>query len=228
MRKLCTTLLLLFMCISLSGCDIKQIVNEIQDKANKENILEELSKDSKLAMSQETHDAKVKLKESLDKEANQESGWKFWEWHKDNYCMPLFKKSQEAKLKAKTSKAESLYNNAKAVDKVYQDAKEADRKESSIELQTTIQKYLPLIIILVVLIALVIIISLLRKKKPEQCVDEVPYTNHSGQLNVDYEGLLRNSCEKVGMNYDEVLKDYNGDVRKAYESVNLMILKGQV
>ena len=41
-------------------------------------------------------------------------------------------------------------------------------------------------------------------------------------MKVNYDKLLDQACTKLGLDKEEMLKKYDGDVRKAYEATNLM------
>lgn len=51
--------------------------------------------------------------------------------------------------------------------------------------------------------------------------------HRSERLKADYPAALAKDCEVLGLNYDTVLNDFNGDAEKAYETIHVQALKKQ-
>lgn len=229
-KRLLLLSLCVIMCFNLTGCNITDWYESLQREEKTQNVFDTIADDNCFAMSKETKESQNNWLDTTqsfaDATADYEAacaGW--WPWHP-------FKEKKMENAKAKMKKAETSYEKAKSTDKVFQQAKKDAEEHDSKELQTTLDKYLPYIVVVIVLIVVLIVISKLKKKPAALVTQEVTPTvmedvNRTGQLSVDYEGLLKHNCDKVGLNFDEVLQDYGGDARRAYESTNLLIVKGQ-
>lgn len=110
----------------------------------------------------------------------------------------------------------------------------AEKEESGSTLQQ-VTKYLPLIIILVVIVLLVVLFYFLSKRsvsKPVRVVRastpvpaSTPAPTSVDQVNVKYAKVLRDNCQKLGLDYDSVLAQYGGDVVTAVNNTNLQIYR---
>lgn len=58
-------------------------------------------------------------------------------------------------------------------------------------------------------------------------VNPAPPSPRSGRLAVDYPKLLQQDCAVLGLDYNSVLADFNGNAEKAYETIHVQVLKQQ-
>lgn len=86
-----------------------------------------------------------------------------------------------------------------------------------------------IIIIVIVVLLLVFLFMKMRQKSapPVQTVvvpAQVPVEvkHHTADAKVNYERLLRDNCNKLGLDYEETLKQY-GDARAAVDATNLQV-----
>lgn len=229
-KRLLLLSLCVIMCFNLTGCNITDWYESLQREDITQNVFDTVTYDNNFAMSKETKESQNNWLDTTqsfkDATANYEAACESW------WPFHPFKQKKMAEAKAEMTKAETSYERAKSTDKVFQQSKKDAEERDSKELQTTLDKYLPYIVVVIALIVVLIVISKLKKKPKAIITQEVTPTvvedvNRTGQLSVDYEGLLKHNCDKVGLNFDEVLRDYGGDARRAYESTNLLIVKGQ-
>lgn len=235
-KKALFVLLTCLFCCSLSGCAVIDMFASLSQDYKDKAIQSELSNDSNYAMSKDTYKKQQALATAAEKESNQESGPNpFKAITSDNYCMPWNTAAQKANLSAKTDSAKTSYEYAKSTDSVYQKAVSEEQDQKSNEFNSSIKKFIPIIVIALVAVILLLLLLQLRKRGRRRPVpapapvvvqpdtQPIKEVERTGQLKVNYERQLRNNCNKLGLDYDKTLADYGGDARKAAESTMLMI-----
>ena len=55
----------------------------------------------------------------------------------------------------------------------------------------------------------------------------LPDAHRSGRLKADYPAALAKDCKILGLDYDKVLSDFNGNAEAAYEKIHVQVLKKQ-
>ena len=79
--------------------------------------------------------------------------------------------------------------------------------------------------IIIAIIAAIIIVILLIRRRPRHArpvtVQAPPTPQRSGDINLDYNALLRKMCQSKGRDYNEVLQSFGGDARKACEALRV-------
>jgi len=228
-RRVILTFCILTISFCLSGCWLKNITEQ-----NDKNVkTAALTQSANLAMSASTHKELVRATDASDKakrladeyyEAKTNGGWP---WHP-------FKRKKMEQAEAYADKTYSDFDSARLADTTYQES----AKEAGVDGGDD-KSWVPVVIIIIVVVVIAIIIVIIvlitrPKRVQENNIEtstpepvEPIEAKQTGQLEVNYEKLLKSNCDKVGLNYDEVLADYGGDARRAYESTNLMIGKGE-
>lgn len=218
-KKVITILLLLVLsCTMLSGCALnpisrainkvsKEIKQEKENKAN-EDKLSSLKNDSKYSMSEDTKKSQ-QLAIYAQERKNQKHTF-LTQWFYD-MSSDLMTANYDAKKAGDTA----YWNSVKA--------EEEEDEEKSAENKKVI---IVIVVIILVLGAILALAFILKKPAPEPAPVSEPVSSSGLQMQecqVDYERLLHKNCDKLGLNYDTVLADNNGDAREAVNVTNQMM-----
>lgn len=236
MKKLLSTVIICFICMSLSGCKTdKAIAGMIKDW------------EEKIALASDANDYVEYQKDILGDEyaKNAEQNAKivayaeegsFWDKAKtklattlENIKHPINKeKAAAARSAIITKDAEKAYSKSKKVKKradAYADAvnsaKEKDDKKKEFEESGGWTKYLPIIVIGAVLLFLIIIFIIIGRRRSAPPVRaRVRHVEHTGDVGVNYEKVLAHHCKRLGLDPAEQIEMY-GDVRSAAEALQV-------
>ena len=233
------------MCFLLSGCALQDWVADLQNKSANEKADDLLSDTLNVPMSEETYKQREELKAARDKQDNVKNtaSYQFVAGLEEN--LPGYSAAQgffggllpstqgiEDKAAAQVASSADKYNNALNEDPAYKKyvtaQEEQAKKDKAAALSANLKKFgVPIVIGVVLLIILILVL----KKKPQDTpkdeptkpTKEVSNVDRTGELKVNYPRLLKANCEQLGLDYDKTLNQYNGDVRKAAESTQLML-----
>lgn len=143
---------------------------------------------------------------------------------------------------------EDAHNQAQA--DLEQAEKEYNSNQNTLNVMTKVNSSRPfvraftLIGLLVILVGLLIYCTVKKRQKqpapapvpapepaPAPVMQESPPAltdvQRSGRLKADYPAALAKDCEVLGLDYDNVLNDFNGNAEAAYETIHVQALKKQ-
>lgn len=135
---------------------------------------------------------------------------------------------------------EEAYNQAQA--DLEQAENEYNSNQNALKVMTKVNSSRPivraftLIGLLVILVGLLIYCKVKKHQKQPIVVQQAPApapapasvgAHRSGRLKADYPAALAKDCKVLGLNYDKVLNDFNGNAEAAYEKIHVQALKKQ-
>lgn len=232
------------MCFLLSGCALQDWVSDLQNKSANEKADTLLSDTLNVPMSEETYKQREELKAARDlqdnlKNTNEyqlvaglEENIPFYGWFAETTGLAPSTQGIEDKVAAQVESCTDKYNNALNEDPAYKEyitAQEKQaKKDKAAALSANLKKFgVPIVIGVVLLIILILVLKKkpqdTPKEEPAKPTKEVSNVDRTGELKVNYPRLLKANCEQLGLDYDKTLNQYNGDVRKAAESTQLML-----
>ena len=150
-------------------------------------------------------------------------------WYKAMFSKKIVTKKTYEKMQKKSSEAQTTL------------AKE----EGNAEKKSAAKKKAIIVLIIIVIIAIgvfvfkfIILPSIIGgsiakgaakaiNKQGGIAVNPAPPAQRSGRLAVDYPKLLQQDCAVLGLDYNSVLADFNGNAEKAYETIHVQALKQQ-
>ena len=159
---------------------------------------------------------------SLDEQNEIATGtWK--EWKSDHKIASFFLPKGAEKWFAKKK---TEYNKEAAA--TYKKAERDREKSSNTGFNVDTKKLLIIgIVLLVVILLIALFIKLIKdsriqyaRPRPQPQAPTVVNVTQSGPVN--YDALLRERCSKLGISYEEILSNYGGDARLAYDATNAM------
>lgn len=219
-------LLLLVTTMLLSGCKtVDKVMSEINEKsAEYKEAREEKAKqkDYDSLYSDEYED----VKEDLYSEAHGIA--KAW----NTACAWLTGESKSERWARKHQDEVDSRVHRKANDKKLEEKEEKSKKLS--DTTEHLSKFLPLVIIAVIIVLLVLLYLFLSKRsaqkpvrapRPAKTKATIPENASFNTVNVKYQRVLKDNCDKLGMNYDDVLEQHNGDLVAAVNSTNLQLYR---
>lgn len=220
MKKVLIILLSLVLCVPLSGCGyITNLINSYQTHSLVSSTKNGLISDSSYKMSGTTASLGNKLASAVSglQEAQDEldscKWWQFWKKGKA--------KKQVASYTKQTNRLSTKYEMAKASDSVF--------KESKGEATKSTVSTVAIVVAVIVVVAIVILLLVLAIKKQSSIVP-APAASTGGDVSrdiqwtditVNYDKLLHQKCDKLGISYDSILSEHGGDARAAFEDLNL-------
>lgn len=233
------------MCFLLSGCTLQDWVADLQNKSANEKADDLLSDTLNVPMSEETYKQREELKAARDLQDNIKNTTEYQlvaglEEHLPGYSAAqgffggLLPSTQgiEDKAAAQVASSADKYNNALNEDPAYKKyvtaQEEQAKKDKAAALSANLKKFgVPVVIGVVLLIILILVLKkkprYIPKEEPIKPLRKVSAVDRTGELKVNYPRLLKANCEQLGLDYDKTLNQYNGDVRKAAESTQLML-----
>ncbi len=224
-KKFNTMLLLLLVCLQLTGCslpNIQETIDNISAKIDDAQFEATVSLDNKFPMKKETKEAqdralRMQEKASDWRDADANTSWKSFP--------PFFKKFvTSSMLKKRTSDtvtARDNYESTKESDDIFQTAKE----NASIFGDKELKSFKSPIIIVVILLILALVAGLLfllkrKRVKPTQ-IKETDKTTESSVTSTQPTLVERDDqksiesckkyCKKFDIDYDTMLAKYGGD-----------------
>lgn len=235
---LCT----LVLCLTGCGLEFKSPVDDIKNaweehkdekedkKAKKEaeKAAKKAEKEAKKAAKQAEYDSLYSSELGNVKDSLYESG--SWIGKATANVASWFSGDSAADMYAKYhSKDMDAAVHSKANDKRLDE--EAQNKADKKERMDHFIKFIPLIIIVVIVVLLVVLFIFLSshsEKKVVKVKREVPKRTEPpqvDQVNVKYQRVLRDNCSKLGLDYEQTLAQYGGDVKTAVDATNLQLYK---
>ena len=244
---LCT--LVMFLC---SGCaltdQIDRMRNPDKPEYQYESILDELNT---MSMSKETAEAGKRAADAYADLESVEVADHFWEAILPGKVLKSTYSRMKKKAAKASSEYASLYSTDDIIMQERDRSRLEEEEEGSKSLWERLfgtntkkdssksSSKMTMIIILVIVVLIVIAILLLlnkkgraapKKAKPKQIEKKPVETEHTeikevkvgADLKVNYDKLLDQACAKLNLDKEELLKQYDGDARRAYEATNLM------
>ena len=251
-KKLTLTLLCLLIAMMCSGCAFVTYVNNLLNSASannqKQDIIDELKSTS---MSKETAEAGKRAADAYADLESVEVADHFWEAIKPGVVLKSTYSRMEKKAAKASSEYASLYSTDDIITQERDRSRLEEEEESSKSLLERLfgtntkkdsskssSKMTMIIIIIIVVLIVVAVLMFLNKRgraTPKRAVPkkieqkpaaiestEIKTVEVGADLKVNYDKLLDQACTKLGLDKEEMLKKYDGDVRKAYEATNLM------
>lgn len=242
MRKL-LCLLCILVCLPLTGCSALDAYEDILTENYVDAFYDKIEADSDLPMSRDSYE---KMEKAVSSQ-NFADKVKAFQDNMPDFLEPLADPFVEWSQKSAETSA-SKYTEALAKDEIYQEAK---LQSLGLDEESLSKTLVPVIVIVLLLLGLMFLLKSLKRAKLKRQIKEnremreaaltTPILTHDplssspaspndftylpgreSTLQVNYQKLLKRNCEKLGLNYNEVLAKHNGDAQAAWRETWLM------
>lgn len=248
MRRLSCVLVIVILSFCMSGCSIhSDTLDSVKSKF--ESYKNEKEKEKAVREAEESTKQAIKESEKEQKKAEREEDYaSLYTEEIDSIKDELYENgswlgkkfaSLASVFSSKTK--EEIYAgwNEKEIDEAVHGKsndkrldEEAADKEREEERKDHFLKFVPLIIIAIVIVLLVLLFIFLSSRSEKRTVkvkapkpDKAPAQTDTDIVNVRYKRVLKDNCAKLGVDYNNVLSQYNGDVTAAVNATNLQLYR---
>ena len=226
LKKLLIVLVMsIFCCTMLTGCNFsfnpaKWFSNTVDDS------MEQGFKDAKKAVKESSKEIKKQNKKLSRTVIHKGEDGYTWKRIQAFFGHKYITEEAHNQAQADLEQAENEYNS----------------NQNALKVMTKVNSSRPfvrsftLIGLFVILVGLLIYCTVKKHQKQPVVVQQAPApapapasvdAHRSGRLKADYPAALAKDCKVLGLDYDKVLSDFNGNAEAAYEKIHVQALKKQ-